>query len=349
MTGTSFRLGAGIGQVLEEELMDMRRRAALLAAALLFVSAAVMSAEYVVKIGHLTNTDHTWHKACEKFREIVEKESNGRIEVRVYPNSELGPEVEVVDGIHGGIAHMVISADSLANWVPSIALLSVPYMIRDIPHMEKVLNSEIGEFISKEIIAQASLRPLAAFARAPRNLTSNKPVTVPADASGLKVRLPAVPLHVAAWEAVGAKPTPMAFSEVFTSLQQGVINGQENPPDLIRSASFFEVQKYMNLTEHVRTWIYLLIGEDFFQELPEDLQGIVLKAGKETEKYERGLHLAAVQSDLDFLRGKGMIFNESDKKAFADAMYPAVIKFLQDLDKSKGTRLAEMYEQVIKM
>lgn len=329
--------------------MRRMKMAAIAMAAMLLASTIAVSAEYVIKLGHIANMEHSWHKASEKFKEIVEKESNGRIEVRVYPNNEIGSEVEVIDGIHGGLAHMVISADTLANWAPSIALLSVPYMIRDLDHMDKILASDIGDFIAEEVIRQASLRPLAAFARAPRNLTSNKPVTLPADAKGLKLRLPNVPLHVKAWEAVGAKPTPMAFSEVFTSLQQGVIDAQENPPDLIKSASFFEVQKYMNLTEHVRTWIYFLISDEFFQDLPEDLQQVLVNAGKETQTYERQLHLTEVSEVEQFLRDKGMTFHVTDKKAFADAMHDAVVEFLKELDKSKGINTLEMYEKIINM
>ncbi|MDR1535828.1 MAG: TRAP transporter substrate-binding protein [Planctomycetota bacterium] len=321
--------------------------AAILALLALLSPAIAGSAEFVIKLGHISNTDHTWHKASLKFEELVEKATGGRVDVIVYPNSEIGSEMEVIDGIHGGLAHMTMSADSLANWAPSVTLLSVPYMIRDIPHMDELINGEAGKHIADEIIAKAGLRPLAAFARAPRNLTSNKPVSTPAEAVGLKVRIPNVPLHIACWEAVGAKPTPMSFSEVFTSLQQGVIDAQENPPDLIRSASFYEVQSHMNLTEHVRTWIYFLIGEDYFQELPKDIQDVILKAGKETQAYERALHLQAAQADTDFLKEKGMKLVEVDKKAFAAAMQPAAIKFLENLDNSKGTKITDLYKKIV--
>ncbi len=329
-------------------MQRLQKGIALIAIAL-FATATAMAAEYTIKMGHLANTDHTWHKASLKFGEIVAEKSGGRIEVIVYPNNEIGSEMEVIDQIHGGLAHMVISSDSMSNWAPTIALLSVPYMIRDLEHMDKILASETGRFIAQEVIDKVGLRPLAAFARAPRNVTSNRPVKSVADAAGLKMRLPSVPLHVACWEAVSVKPTPMAFSEVFTSLQQGVIDAQENPPDLIRSASFFEVQKYMNLTEHVRTWIYFLIGEDFYQELPEDLQKIVLEAGAEVQKYERDLHVKSVQDDLEFLKSKGMEFVEADKPAFAKAMQPAIEKFLGDLDKEKGTELIRLYKDILAM
>lgn len=322
--------------------MRTRGIALFLAGIILAVSAWGAAGDYVIKLGHIANADHTWHKASMKFKELVEKNSNGRITVEVYPNNEIGTEMEVIDAIHSGVAHMVISADSLANWAPAIGILSVPYMIRDIPHLEKVLSSEVGEFINKQLINGASLRPLATFIRAPRNLTSNKPITKPEEAGGLRLRISNVPVHVVAWEAIGAKPIPMAFAEVFTSLQQGVIDAQENPPDLIKSASFNEVQKYMNKTEHVRGWIYFLIGEDFFQGLPKELQEVLVQAGKETEAFERQLHLSAIAEVEKYLQENGMTFVDADKAAFAATMREPVMKFL-------SPELREIYERVGKM
>ena len=329
--------------------MQKIKFAVALFACVLIAAGSAMAAQYTIKLGHIANTEHTWHKASEKFKEIVEKETQGRVEVIIYPNNELGSEMEVIDGIHGGLAHMTLSGDSLANWAPSITLTSVPYMIRDIEHMDEILNSEAGKIMADEVINKIGLRPIAAFARAPRNVTSKRPVVTPADIAGIKIRVSNVPLHVACWEAIGAKATPMAFTEVFTSLQQSVIDAQENPVDLIRSASFYEVQKYVNRTEHVITWIYFLIGEDFFQELPKDIQDVILKAGEEVQAYERALHLESVRENEDFLKEKGMEFIDSDREAFAKAMQPTIEKFLENLDKTKKTDITRLYKQIIAM
>ena len=178
------------------------------------------------------------------------------------------------------------------------------------------------------------------FERGARNLTSNREIKKPEDLNGLKVRVPNVPLFVATWEALGAKPTPMAFSEVFTSLQQGIIDGQENPYDLIKSASFFEVQKFVNMTEHVRGWIYLVIGEDRFQSMPKDIQAAVLEAGKEAQAYERQLFRAEQDQLVQDLKDKGMTFVEVDKAAFMKVAEPAVLKFL-------SPELQEMYKKIV--
>ncbi len=227
-----------------------------------------------------------------EVRRACGAKTDGRVKVQVFPNEQLGKEMEVIGNIQSGIVDMLITGESMMNWAPLCGLIAVPYMIRDSAHMEKIVEGEVGQAIEKEVIEKVRLRPVSWFERGARNLTSNREIRKPEDLNGLKVRVPNVPLFVATWEALGAKPTPMAFSEVFTSLQQGIIDGQENPYDLIKSASFFEVQKFVNMTEHVRGWIYLVIGEDRFQSMPKDIQAAVLEAGKEAQAYERQLFRA---------------------------------------------------------
>lgn len=316
--------------------------AAVLLASLVFSAAALAEKkpEFTLKLGHLANTEHTWHKGSVKFAELVEQKTGGRVVVQVFPSEQLGKEMEVIGNIQSGIVDMLITGESMMNWAPLCGLIAVPYMIRDSAHMEKIVEGEIGQAIEKEVIEKVRLRPVAWFERGARNLTSNREIKKPEDLNGLKLRVPNVPLFVATWEALGAKPTPMAFSEVFTSLQQGIIDGQENPYDLIKSASFFEVQKFVNKTEHVRGWIYLVIGEDRFQSMPEDIRKAVLEAGKEAQAYERELFRAEQNQLIKDLQDKGMTFVEVDKAAFMKAAEPAVLGFL-------SPELQEMYKKII--
>jgi tripartite ATP-independent transporter DctP family solute receptor len=318
---------------------------AVLIVVLLFASAGAAAAapEYTLKLGHLANEDHSWHKATLKFAGEVEKLSGGRIVCQVFPNEQLGNEVDTIQAIHTGIAHMVITGESMQNWAPKCALIAVPYMVRNMDHLTKVLTGDIGREIEKDIIEKVKLRPVSAFVRAPRNLTSSRAITKPTELNGFKLRVPNVPLFVKVWETLGAKPTPMAFSEVFTSLQQNVIDGQENPLDLIRSGSLYEVQKYVNLTEHVYGWIYLVIGEEFFQKLPADLQKAVVEAGKTAEIFERELFLADVAANETFLKEHGMEFVTVDKVAFAAVAGPAVEEFLQ----TKPADVLDLYRKII--
>ncbi len=144
------------------------------------------------------------------------------------------------------------------------------------------------------------------------------------------MRVPNVPLFVDVWKALGAQPTPMAFSEVFTSLQNGTIGAQENPLALIRSANFNEVQSHINMTEHVRSWIYLTIAESTWSKLSADDQAAVMKAAAVAQAYERELFEASVADDRAYLEGKGVTFVEVDGPAFQAKAKDAVLANVND-------------------
>jgi TRAP-type transport system periplasmic protein len=295
-----------------------------------FTAVAVLStpsaaAELTLKLGHLANEENIWHKAAVKFGEELSALTDGRIEVQVFPNESLGKEMDLINGMQLGTADMTITGESLQNWAPMAALLAVPYAYASLEDMDSVAGGEIGDKIEAEIVEKAQVRPVAYFARGPRNLTSNRPITKPEELNGLKLRVPNVPLFVDVWQTLGAQPTPMAFSEVFTSLQNGTIDAQENPLALIKSANFNEVQSHVNLTEHVRSWIYLTISELTWSKLSDADKEAVTEAGKRTQTYERELFLADEKKLAEELKAKGMTFVEVDQAAFAEKAKDAVL------------------------
>lgn len=294
-----------------------------LASQLLFSQA--YSAETTLKLGHLANEENSWHLAAVKFSQELSTLTDGRIEVEVYPNESLGKEIDLINGMQLGTVEMTITGESLQNWAPMAALLAVPYAYKSLEHMDEVASGEIGDAIEAQIVDKAKIRPIAYFARGSRNLTSNRAITSPDDLDGLKMRVPNVPLFVDVWKSLGAQPTPMAFSEVFTSLQNGTIDAQENPLALIRSANFNEVQSHVNLTEHVRSWIYLTISELSWNNLSEEDQQAVMTAAKTAQEFERELFLTSLSEDREYLESKGMTFVEVDGKAFADKAKDAVL------------------------
>ncbi|MCJ8140919.1 TRAP transporter substrate-binding protein [Falsirhodobacter halotolerans] len=284
-----------------------------------------MAQEVTLKLGHLANEENIWHKASLKFAEEVATLTEGRIAVEVYPNETLGKEIDLINGMQLGTADMTITGESLQNWAPKAALLALPYAYRSLEHMDEVASGEIGQEIEAEIIENAQVRPLTYFARGPRNLSANREITSPDQLNGFKLRVPNVPLFVAAWQAMGANPTPMAFSEVFTSLQNGTIEGQENPLALFRSGGFYEVQKVINKTEHVRSWIYLAISERSWGKLSEDDQAALMEAAARTQTFERELFLADEAALVADLEGRGVTFVDVDQEAFAAAARDAVL------------------------
>ncbi len=297
-------------------------------------------AEYVLRFGHLANEQNIWHKAALKFAEEVEQRSEGRMVVKVYPNEQLGKEMDMITGILGEVMDIMITAESLENWsLPYAILCATPYAIRDSEHLHKVAGGEIGQEIANHIIEVAGLRPIAYFERGARNLTTNIPVRHPDELKGLIIRVPNVSLFVSTWSALGAKPTPMAFSEVFTALQQSTIHGQENPFALIRNAGLYEVQKYVNLTEHVKGWAYVVMGNKQFERLPADLQEVIIASAQVMQDYEHQLFLEQEELDAQFLKEKGMEFIEVDKQAFEKLARKSVLE-------SFNQGQIELYERI---
>ncbi|SFU47865.1 TRAP transporter substrate-binding protein [Halomonas korlensis] len=302
---------------------------AVLGAALIG-SQATLAADITLKFGHLANEENIWHQAAVKFKEKVEANSDGRIEVQLFPNEQLGNEMDVINSIQLGTADMTITGESLQNWAPKAAMMAVPYAFRDSEHMRQAVEGEIGEEIEAQITERTNLVPIAWFERGPRHLTSNEPITQPDELDDLRLRVPNVPLFVDTWEALGARPTPMAFSEVFTALQQNTIEGQENPLSLIESASFYEVQDYVNLTGHVRSWIYVVIGKNQLDSMSDELRQVVFDAAEEMQTYQAELFEEDQQRLEESLTERGMEFVEVDTEAFAEKARPAVLEALSE-------------------
>ena len=304
--------------------------AAAVASVTMLAGGSGAAAEMTLKLGHLANEQNSWHLASVKFADELARLTDGRITVEVFPNESLGKEMDLINGMQLGTVDMTITGESLQNWAPMAALLAVPYAYRSIDHMDEVAQGEIGDRIKAQIIDKAQVRPIAFFARGPRNLTSNRAIDHPDKLDNLKMRVPNVPLFVDVWSALGAQPTPMAFSEVFTSLQNGTIGAQENPLALIRSASFNEVQSHVNLTEHVRSWIYLAIAEATWSKLSADDQAAVMEAAQIAQDYERGLLNKSLEEDRAYLESKGMTFVDVDGAAFAAKAKDAVLANVND-------------------
>ncbi len=294
---------------------------------------------YELVFAHIADENNSWHKAALKFKELVEANSNGRIEVTIYPNNTLGSESEVLEMIQTGTCDITITADSLSTWAPDIGFMGTPFMLESLEHLEKVVDGEVGQFIEQEILDKAGMRCLTWLARGPRYLTSTVKVTSAEDLDDVVIRVPDVPMYVTTWQSFGAKPVPMALSEVFTSVQNGTINAQENPLSLIKSNGFAEVFPYCMETEHVRSWIYIVIGESKFQSLPADLQEVVTAAADEVQGYERELFLQDEANLRAELEAAGMEFVPVDTASFADKV-PAILELLTDTQR-------ELYDKAV--
>ncbi|MBH46177.1 MAG: C4-dicarboxylate ABC transporter [Flavobacteriaceae bacterium] len=305
-------------------------------------SSTVPMPEFLFKASMLVKENHTWYKAFKYFGELLSERSGGRMKLQVYPSEQLAKELEALRLIRAGVIDMTISASSLTNFAEIMTFSDMPFLLRDTVAMQKLINSSIGKRIEREMIEKIGIRPMGYFQRGERHLTSNRPIKHPDDLDELIIRVPNAPSYVVAWKAIGAKPTPMAFSEVFSSLQQGTIEAQENPFAMIKNAGFSEVQKYLNLTGHVISWGYPLVGEKQFQKLPDDLKAIFLQAAKEMQAYEHRLFLENESKVQEDLKAAGMIFVTVNKNAFIENGEKAVYESL-------SPAMQEVYDEIKKI
>lgn len=285
---------------------------------------------YTLILSHIQSTSTTWHKAFEYLADYCKEKSDGRLIIEIHPNSELGTEMEVVQNvITGGGIDICTSGESLSAYVEEIGAMSIPYAITSNEHAQAVLNSDIGAEWAEALTAQ-NLMPLAAFIRGARDITSNKEIHSVSDMKGLIIGTPDTAYTVAAFQATGAKPTVIAFNELLTALQQGTADAQENPLATIYQNSFYEAQKYLILSDHLRTWMYVLINPNSYNALPADLQAILTEGCKEMQDYEHELFLAEEAELLGMLEDAGMTVIEVDQNEFKEVLQSGVMPILTE-------------------
>ena len=298
--------------------------------------------QIVWKLSDIVTEDHNWNVGAKEFARLVDEKTGGKLKIEIYPNSELGSEMEALNGILSGTVDMTITGESMANWAPLADLMAAPYAYKNEKHIQKVLDSEVGTKIKDQIVSKG-FKPLMYQLRSPRNLTSNKAIGTPDDARGLKLRLSNTPLAIKCWEAVGANVNVMALSEVFTALNQGVIDSQENPYDMIFNSSFYEVQKFANETEHVVGYLFFVVGDKQFKALPEDMQAQVLEAAAESQEFINKLYFDTKDDFKKKLVEKGMQINSNvDKDAFRAAMEPAIKGYFDE-------ESYKLYEKIVEI
>ncbi|SFA93983.1 tripartite ATP-independent transporter solute receptor, DctP family [Lentibacillus halodurans] len=252
----------------------------------------------------------------ERFKEIVEEETDNNIEVELHPGNQLGSTVEQMEQVKLGTIEMMSSGDP---GMDEIEYLSLPYLMDSNDHWTAVLQSDIGEEWNNQLINEQGVRNIGTLPRGPRVISSNIEVNEPEDLEGMKIRTPAVDYYVQTFEALGANPTPMDFGEVYSGLQSGVVEGQENPLETIYSAGLHEVQDYVINSNHMYKPAFVTINEEFFQSLPEDYQEILLDAAEEAQAHAQEELEANEEEMIADMEENGVGFIEPDVEAFEKA------------------------------
>ena len=263
---------------------------ALLLAFLFILPGAAFAADTIkIKLAHTVPTSHAYHKGYVKFKNLVAERTDGQVEVTIFPQGTLGGDIQAADSVQMGIAQMALTGTfALYDYNPKWALMDLPYFFDDYEDVDTIINGPIGEELLSENVGNAYV--LGFMENGFRHVSNNKrPIETLADMKGLKIRTMKAPVHVSAFEAMGASPTPMPFGELYTAMQTGVVDGEENPPSLFYTMKFYEVQKYFSLTHHVYLSGLTLINKNFFDGLAPDIQTAIRESFAEAAAYQRKL------------------------------------------------------------
>jgi tripartite ATP-independent transporter DctP family solute receptor len=324
----------------QSEIFMMKRigRTTLLAASVLTMAlASIAQAQTVMRNSISVAQNSHQGVGVDVLAAEVEKRTNGRIIIKNFYSGSLGGERESIESVQLGTQELAgTSTGPIPNFVPAVRILDIPFLFRDKAHARAVLDGPIGDALLKEFDSKG-FKALAWSENGVRHMTNSKrPVNAPDDLKGLKMRTMENPVHVAAYKGFGIITTPMAFPEVFTALQQGVVDGQENPLSVIMAAKFEQVQKYMTLTGHVYSPAIYLMNKAAFDKLSAADKQAFLDAAKIASAAQR----ARVDQDdaqgVAYLRSKGMTVNENvDKAAFVAKLKPVFAQFEKDFGKDK--------------
>lgn len=280
---------------------------------------------YVLQAGHSLPDDHPYHIGFLEMAEAVEERTDGQVTIEVFANSEIGAERELTEGMGLGTVDLVVSSTApVTNFVPELGVLDVPFLFQDRESAVEILEGDIGDELFAKM-EENGIIGLSWGENGYRHITNAvRPVETPEDLKGLKIRTQENEIHLAAFEALGAQPTPMAWTEAITALQQGVVDAQENPAIVADQFSLYDAnQKYMSLTGHVYSVAIYMMSQQTYDELPEDLRDIVVEEGQKAGAKERDLIVEMEKESIQNLKDNGVeIIEDIDTAPFQEAVQP---------------------------
>jgi tripartite ATP-independent transporter DctP family solute receptor len=274
-----------------------------------------------IKFAHAGSSTHPYSVGINLLTPILEKNSGGAVKLQVFCCAQLGSERELAEGVRLGTINMtsVAAEGALPGWVPELQAFGLPFIIRDRDHIYKVLDGPIGKELERKLSAQGFV-VLGWWELGFRNMTSkDKPIRAPDDLKGLKMRVQEAKVWLGLMRALGAIPTPIPFGELYSALQQGVVDGQENPIVTITSMKFYEVQKQVGLTEHTYTALPVLASKKWWDTLKPAQRDVIAASVKESVPLQRKAVGGQVDEGIAFLKTQGVTINTVDKAKFMEA------------------------------
>lgn len=282
---------------------------------------SVSEKTFEIVLHHPGALDNPYHHGVLKFQELVEERSNGSITFDIHPNNEFHSGAKSVEALQMGTLDIVLeSSMSLSNFVPEVGVLDLPFIFESKEKAYKILDGEIGKELSDKS-AEAGLKILTFFENGYRNLSNSKrAINAPEDLQGLKIRVPESKVFIETFKTLGAIPTPMAFGELYTALNLGTVDGQENPCSHLYDHKLYEVQKYFAVTNHIFTAEPLMIRTELFNEMSENQQKIILESAQEAAVYQRRLADEVEKDYLKKIEETGIEITYPDMKLFQKAV-----------------------------
>jgi tripartite ATP-independent transporter DctP family solute receptor len=282
------------------------------------------SSKTVMKVAHVLTEQDNIHRAVLRFKDNIEKKTSGQVEVQIYPNSALGSLRVTFESMQlGNLEAGVWDAVTPGNVAPVWAVPELPYLFRDLDHVHKVIDGPIGQDMNKALFDKAKVRTLAVYDTTFRKIfTKNKPIQSLADMKGLKIRVPEAPTYVRCMQLLGANPTPVAWGELYTALEMGVVQGFENKCEAAYNAKLHEQTKFAAYTGHIFVLNPLMCSDRWFNSLPKDIQQIVLEAAKESLAWQRAEAPSSEKAFEQKMRDAGVTFTSPDVAPFRKAVEP---------------------------
>ena len=322
--------------------MRIRQLRDLLIGASLVISGAAAPAlaqdwpEIELKFGHPYNETHPLARGAQMFADLVSERSGGNIEIAVFPNSTIGSSRDLVESMQIGVVDFaLVPTTNVASFYPPLDIFYLPFIFRDRDHAYAVADGPVGQGLYDDMLEQIRIRTLAMYESGFRTITTRETkIEQPADMEGIKFRVVNNPLNVATFKALGAIPTPIALSEVFTALQQGTVDGQDNPVGNVKAFGFDKVQDYITLSQHQWAGIMFLADDKMWQEQPPHVRELFEQAASETEAWERETLNAEEEQYLSEMAEGGMTVTRltpEQSQAFQEAMQPVWDEYREKL------------------
>ncbi len=303
-----------------------------------------VAADLTLRGASLFDNEHAYTKTLNKFAELVNEEADPQVTFDLRLNSELGIEPDYVNFLTQGVAidYAIIAPSNLARFAPSLPLMDMPFVFRDLDHWNAVLSSDVLKPLEDELLEKADLMIIGYAGGGTRNLISNHKISNIDELTGHKMRVMGAPIQARVFEAIKAAPSAIAYSEVYNAIQTGVIQGLENESASLLQYKFFEVAPNVTLTQHSITVRPIVFSGKSFRKLPEDLQKIILKAGKEAGEFGRALESSEDSQKLEQMKEAGQI----EVSEFADRdMLLGLVTPVQD-DYAKEIDAVELLEAI---